>query len=168
MRNCYKIAILSSVFLFSLTGCQGEDIKEARFLETSDTFEYYEGKCYQASRNDIVETAFIFNLPLNPEDDPSEYKYDLTWNKVVNTDHFTFTGGLEGKRVIEVFRWSDSIIKINYDGRSVDKEATSGYIKISPSAFKAHTKRAQSTYLYAYVAVGDEVGLVDKPNLDQE
>ena len=162
MKRNYKIATLGSVLLLALTGCQTE--LKAYCLETSDTFEYYEGRCYQACANDIVETVFVHNLPINPEADPEQYKYDLTWNTTINTDHFTFAGGLVGKRVIEVFRWSDTVLKINFDGHVVDQEAQFGYIKISPSAFKAHTSRVRGAYLYAYCAIGPTVDLVKKPS----
>ena len=70
---------------------------------------------------------------------------------------------LKGKRIIEVFKWSDTVLKINFDGRAADKEANSGYVRISPSAYKAYTKEVKNTYLYAYVAIGDSSALVDKP-----
>ena len=162
MKNISKIAILLSFSLVSLTACKNE-LSAYNCLETSDTYEYYEGKCYQASRNDVVETVFVHALPINPEADPQEYTHDLTWNISINTENFTFAGGLVGKRIIEVFRWSDTILKINFDGRSSDQKAASGYIKIGPSAFEAHTSRVRGAYLYAYCAIGDEVNLVNKP-----
>lgn len=161
MKNLRKIAILSTVFLFSLVGCSFET--KAYCLETSDTFEYYEGKCFQANRNDVVDTVFVMNMPSNPEADPEDYKYDVRWNDVVNTKHFSFTGGLEGKRIIEVFKWSDTVLKINFDGRSADKEATSGYIRISSYAYKSLSKETKGATLYAYVQIGETSGLADKP-----
>ena len=162
MKKWYKIVALSTVFAFSLTGCQTET--KSYCLETSDTYEYFEGKCYQSNRSDVVETVFVINLPTNPEADPSEYKYDLIWNKSINTDNFTFTSGLTGKRIIEVFRWSDTILKINFDGRAQDQEATYGYLRVSPSAFKATSKRAKGACLYAYVSIGKASSLVEKPS----
>ena len=103
------------------------------------------------------------NLPNNPEADPEEYTYDLTWNNSIHTENFSFTGGLQGKRIIEVFRWSDTVLKINFDGRSTDQEATSGYVRISPSVFKTNKKELKGAYLYAYVAIGDKADLVNKP-----
>ena len=161
MKNIKKIAVFSSIFLFSLTSCASEP--KSYCLETSDTFDYYEGKCFQANRNDVVDTVFVMNMPTNPEADPEEYKYDIRWNDSINTEWFSFAGGLKGKRIIEVFKWSDTVLKINFDGRAADKEATSGYVRISPSAYKAYTKEVKNTYLYAYVAIGDSSALVDKP-----
>ena len=160
MKSINKIAVLCSVFALTLVGCTKE-IK-SYCLETSDTFEYYKGKCFQASRNDVVDTVFVMNLPNNPEAPEDQYTYDLTWSKVVNTEHFSFTNGLEGKRIIEVFRFSDTILKINFDGKSLSDEQF-GYIKISPSAFKSTSKATKGAYLYAYVAVGEASDLVNKP-----
>ena len=160
MKKIKKIAALSTVFILSLVGCNNE--VKAYCLETSDTFEYYEGKCFQASRNDVVDTIFIMNLPNNPEAEPEQYKYDLEWNKIVNTSHFTFTGGLQGKTIIEAFRVDDVTIKINFDGKSQNDEPF-GYVRVSPSAFKSKSKASQGAYLYAYVAMGETSGLADKP-----
>ena len=161
MKIIKKLVILPSIFLLSLTGCSNE--LKAYCLETSDTFEYYEGKCFQANKNDVVDTVFVMNNPTNPEADPEEYTYDLRWNNSVNTKWFSLTGGLEGKRIIEVFRWSDTVLKINFDGRSADQEATSGYVRISPSAFKAVNKKISGAYLYAFVTIGESSGLANKP-----
>ena len=160
MRKIKKIAALSTVFLLALVGCNNE-IK-SYCLETSDTFEYYEGKCFQASKNDVVDTIFLMNLPNNPEAEPEQYKYDLIWNETVNTKHFTFTGGLKGKKIIEAFRVDDVTIKINFDGK-VETDEPSGYVRVSPSAFKSKSKETQGAYLYAYVAMGETSGLADKP-----
>ena len=161
MKNLRKIALLSGVVLLTLAGCTDE--LAVHCLETSDTFEYAEGKCFQSSRSDIVETLFLMNLPTNPEADPEAYTYDIEWNKSINTDNFSFTDGLKEKRIIEVFRWSDTILKINFHGRVTDKEATFGYLKVNPSAFKVKSERVKQAYLYAYVAIGDTTALVDKP-----
>lgn len=160
MKQIKKIAALSTIFLLSLVSCASE-IK-SYCLETSDTFESYEGKCYQASRSNVVDTVFLINTPNNPEAEDGQYKYDLVWNKVVNTDHFTFTGGLEGKTIIEAFRVDDYIIKINFDGKSVNDEVD-GYIKVSPLAFASKSKETKGAHLYAYIKVGEFSGLVDKP-----
>ena len=160
MRKVQKIAALSTIFLLALAGCTGET--KAYCLETSDTFEYYEGKCFQANKNDVVDTIFIMNLPNNPEAEPEQYKYDLKWNATINTDHFTFTGGLKGKKIIEAFRVDDVTIKINFDGKSQSDE-TFGYVRVNPLAFESTSKATKDAYLYAYVAVGETSGLVDKP-----
>ncbi len=162
MKNRYKIAVLSSVFMLALTGCTSTEISEF-YLETSNTFEYSAGKCFQASRNNVVDTTFVFNLPLNPEANSDEYEYDLVWNEVLNIQGFTFVNGLEGKAIIEVFRISDTVLKINFDGKVYDNKATFGYLKISPETFRAKTKRVRDTFLYVYIAIGDNSGLIDKP-----
>ena len=161
MKNMNKIALLSGVLLLSLMGCSGAS--GCYCLETSDTLTYYEGKCFQASYRDIVSTAYIINAPTNPEADPAEYKYDIEWNKSLNTSNFTFTGGLKQKRIIEVFWIDKQVLKVTFDGRISDTEATTGYLRANSYSFKALSHRANVTYIYATFAIGDTACLVDKP-----
>ena len=152
MKSLIKIALLSSVIALSLTACGNE--KRCYCLETSDSSTYTEGKCCQINGAlDIVETIFIFN----PDG------ADLEFNNTINESHITFTDGLVGKRVHNAMKMSSSSIKVSIFGKIDNPDATFGYIKIRYTNYKALTERVREAYLYAYVAIGDSTGLVDKP-----
>ena len=157
--------IASMALIF--TSCEDLINKRGYCLETSDTFEYVSNKCYQASYRDVLESIYVFNLPLNPEDEEGNYKYDLRWNDKIKIEYFSCVEGLKGKVVKSILKLSDNLMKINIGGASIDKEATFGYIKINPNAYKAYTDRVKDTFLYAYVAIGYTNGLVEKPPVDE-
>ena len=153
-----------SLLLFAIAGlsvCSCELEKRCECLETSNSLTYVEGMRYQLSRSNIVESFFVINNPINPED-PDNPKYDIVWNEIVRIDNFSCVDGLAGKHILTIFRLSDNIIKVTVDGSTTKEDATFGYIRILPNAFKANTERATDSVLYAEVAVGDSSGLVNK------
>ena len=152
MKSLVKIALLSSVIALSITACGKE--RSCYCLETSDTTTYVEGKCFQIDgTKDIVETIFI----TNPNGE------DLEFNNIIDESQITFTDGLQGKRVQNAMRMSYCSIKVSIYGKIQNPEATFGYIRIRYSNFKALSERAKEAYVYAYVAIGDSTGMVDKP-----
>ena len=159
MKVLNKVALLTSVFLLTLSSCVGE--KKAYVLETSDHIDYVEGTCFQASREDIVDTVFLINLPSKDKD--GNDVYDIEWNQSLVKSYFTFTTGLIGKKVIDVFTVENNVLKINFDGRLENPDAREGCIKVSPHAFKAKNEKTRDAYLYAYIVIGDKSGFVDKP-----
>ena len=162
MKNIKKLSLLVSIIPILLTSCSNE--KRERFLETCDTPDYVTDKCYQASTKDILESVHLIALPLNPDkDEKEEYKYPITWNSVINTEFFTLQGGLEGKRVMSVLKLGENVIKVNLTGASINKDAEYGYIKVHFRAFKSYIEETKEAYLYAYVAMGENPSLVDKP-----
>ena len=162
MKSMKIIALLSSVFVLSLTSCDLH--KTCLCLETSTGEKYVEGMCCQVRRTDEIDTVYLINRPTNPEADPSEYIYDITWTAIVKNDSVTFTDGLKGKRIERVYRISDTVILVDMYANITNQEATFGYIKISPDAFDAHTERVKNAYLKAYVAIGDKNEMVSKPS----
>ena len=161
MKMVKKAFLLLATAGLILCSCNLE--KRCECLETSDYLTYYEGRCYQASRSKVVESVYIMNRPINPDDSPENYQYDITWSEIVRVDNFSFVDGLSGKHVMSVLRISDVTLKVTFDGAPADAEATYGYMRILPSAFTGHTERAIDSVLYAYIALGDASGLVAKP-----
>ena len=162
MKSMKKIALLSSIFALSLTSCDFH--KTSYCLETSTGEKYVQGMCCQIRRTEEIDTVYLINLPTNPEADPSEYIYDITWVSMVRNDSVTFVGGLKGKRVERVYRISDTVLLIDMYAKVNNQEATFGYIQISSEAFHAHTDRVKNAYLKAYVAIGDTCEMVSKPS----
>ena len=156
-----KAFLLSTIIAMSLCSCSLE--KRCECLETSNGLTYTEGMCYQASRSNVVESIYLINPPVNPEESPENYKYDITWSEIVVSDNFSFVDGLSGEHVMTILRISDVTIKITFDGVPTDPNATHGYIRILPNAFTGHTDRAIDSVIYAYIAIGDTSGLVAKP-----
>ncbi len=161
MRLIKRIVLLSSVFILSLAACDFE--KKCYCLETSNDSEYHEGKCYQASRSDIIESVYVINLPINPEANEEDYKYDISFNDSLRVYQFSMVGGLSGKKIISVMKLNDQTLSIKFDYSLNNDEATSGYVRIGRQAFKALSDRAKDSYLYAYIAIGDSPALIDKP-----
>ena len=161
MNLIRKIVLLSSIFALSLTSCDLE--KRCYCLETSNDADFHEGKCYQASRNDIVESVYVINLPLNPEDDEENYKYDVVFNDSLRVYQFAMVGGLSGKKVISIMKINDHVLSIQFDHVIDNKEATYGYVKINRQAFKSLTERTKEAYLYAYISIGDVPSMVERP-----
>ena len=162
MKNVKKLSVLLSIIPMLLTSCSNE--KRDRFLETCDAPDYVADKCYQASYKDILESIHLIALPLNPDkDDKEEYKYPITWNSVINTEFFTLQGGLEGKKVMSVLKLGENVIKVNITGASTNKDEEYGYIKVHFRAFTSYIEETKEAYLYAYVAMGDNPALIDKP-----
>ena len=163
MKNFKKLTVLLGIIPMMLTSCQDFE-KKAYCLETCDTPDYVSGQCYQASSKDLLESVHLIALPTNPDKaDDEDYKYPLTWNSIINTEYFTLTNGLEGKRVMSVLKLGENVIKVNITGASVHKDATYGYIKVSYRAFKSYVSETREAYVYAYVAVGENPSMVEKP-----
>ena len=154
MKSLVKIALLSGVMALSLTACSTE--RKCYCLETSDSTTFVDGKCFQVDgTRDIVETIFITN--------PNGA--DVEFNTIINESHITFTDGLKGKVFDSITIVGDGhTLKFEMHGLLRDQEATHGYIRISPQAFKAHTDNSKEAYLYAYFAIGDRTADVDKPD----
>ena len=147
-------------------------------LETSDTAQYIDGKCYQISREheietkdeqgnvinreDIVEKFYLINKPINPKDKESEWQYDIKWKETLSVSDFSFVEGLEGKIINKLERVSDHTVYLEVFKALSDKKETSGYVRVKESAFDALTETAKDKRLYAYVAIGDESGMVNK------
>lgn len=168
MKSFVKLSVLLASIPLILTSCEDFKEKKAFCLETSDGISVVDGKCYQASRNDVLESVFVINPAHNPEEeDESKREYDIVWSDQINTDYFTFTDGLKGKKVISVLKLGPNILKVNIDNNIEDQEATFGYIKINRYAYKALNKDVRDAYLYAYVAIGSTSGLVDKPAIEE-
>ena len=165
MKNVFRLSLLLCSIPLMLTSCEVLQEKKAYCVETYDSPDYKSGMCYQVSASDISETVFIVNLPLNPDDESKEFKYDLEWKSNIPLDCFSFTEGLVGKKVDAILTIGQNILRLNINGRIDNQEATSGYIKIKPSAFKAKTQRVRDAYVYAYFAIGASSDVVIKPDL---
>lgn len=161
MRQLNKLALLTTIFSLSLVSCSNKSRCEC--FETSDTPDYVEGMCYQVSRKNVIETVYLINLPLNPEDDEKNYRYDFEWKDDMRVEYISLEEGLQGKRIISFLKLTKHSMRVTIDSTLADPNATYGYIKISHLAFTPLSERAQNANLYAYVSIGDERGLVNKP-----
>ena len=162
MKLLQKTALLFATVSLALTACDFE--KRCFCLETSKEETYTEGVCMQLSRKDIVEVAYVYCLASNPEASLGERKYEVTWNEEINWKQFSFSKELKGKIFDSITIVGDGhTLKFEIHGLLRDQEATSGYIRISPQAFKAHTDNSKEAYLYAYFAIGDRTADVERP-----
>ena len=164
MKNLRKLSVLLGIIPMLLTSCKEFAEKKSFCLETCATPDYVAGQCYQASAKDILESVHLIALPTNPDKaDDEEFKYPLTWNNIINTEYFTLTNGLEGKKVKSVLKLGENVIKVNITGASIHKDATYGYVKVSYRAFKSYVSETREAYVYAYVAIGENPAMVEKP-----
>ena len=164
MKNFRKLSLLLGIIPMLLTSCEELGEKKSFCLETCDTPDYVSGQCYQASSKDLLESIHLIALPTNPDKaDDEEYKYPLTWNSIISTEYFTFRNGLEGKKVVSVLKLGENVIKVNVTGASTKKDATYGYIRVSYRAFKSYVSETREAYVYAYVAIGENPSMVEKP-----
>ena len=161
MKMFKKFLLLLSAACLPLMACDLE--KKCECLISSNSFEYNINQCYQVNRANVVESLYIINPPINPEASESEYKYDIRWNDTIRIDNFSFIDGLAGKKINSMVRVSDTVMKVTFDGQCTNQEATSGYLRVSPSAFKGLSERATDAFLYCYVAIGNSSGMVTKP-----
>ena len=168
MKNVSRLIVLIASIPFMLSSCEELKEKKAYCLETYNKPEYESGMCYQACANDVLESVHLINLPINPNDGKGNYQYDIEWKTNVPLSYFTFTEGLVGKKIKSILTLGPNVIRLNIYGQIEDRQATSGYIKVSKEAFKAKTARVKEAYLYAYVAIGDTSDVVEKPVLEQE
>ena len=165
MKHFHKLALLTSIFALSLASCSNKTRLEC--FETSDTADPVSGMCYQIGRKDVIENFYVLANPINPDADPKDYQYDFTWRDDMRVEHISFVEGLEGKRVISFLKLNSHSLKLQIDSTLSNPKATSGYVKISHLAFDALSERAKTANLYAYVAIGDDHGLVEKPSQNQ-
>jgi len=163
MKLFSKLVLLLSTLPLPLTSCSNKIRCEC--LESSDSPDYSEGMCYQVSRRNIIESVFLINLPLNPDDPNKDYQYDFEWRDNMRVEYISLEEGLKGKRIISFLKIDPHSVKLTIDSVPLDQKATFGYVKISHLAFKPLSKRAQNSNLFAYVAIGDERGLVEKPQV---
>ncbi len=168
-------------YLYAYVGVGDEPVMKdkeefvSNCLECSITTTYTEGKCAQVSRK--------LNDGLDDEGnkDPNEEKEyekiylfnnvttsDIKWKDDINELDIYLYDGLRGKRVSEVKRIDDHILEVEFEGTSKRLDATFGYIRIRNSAFESDNEEYKNKNLYAYVAVGDQLELVDKPTLNLE
>ena len=161
MKLLKKSLFLLGILGLSLTSCISE--KRCECLETSEGIEYNSSVCYHANYLDVVESFYVSNPPINPDAGEGNYQYDLEWDSIIRLDFFKFVDGLAGKHIITVFKISDTVIKVTFDGNLSNPDATFGYLRISPSAFKGLTERATDAFLYAYISIGPVSGNVAKP-----
>ena len=167
MKKLLKLSLLLVSIPLALSSCE-DFAKKAYCLETFNSEDYEAGMCYQAASGNVLESLFVMNLPINPEDDPENYKYDLTWNDNINLAFFTCVGGLKGKKISTILKLGAQTLKVTISGSCNDKEATSGYIRVNRNAFKAHTERVTDADVYAYVAIGTRSGVTEKPTENNE
>ena len=167
MKKIMKVSLLLASVSLVLSACETLE-KKAFILETSNIAEYVDGMCYQASYKDVVDTVYVICLPINPEANPSDYQYDVTFVDDISNTYVTLTDGLIEKRVNSVFKLGDNMLKVNIN-KACNEEATFGYIRINKRAFKANTERANEANLYAYVAIGKEgKSLAEKPVINED
>lgn len=164
MKKVSRLLVLIASIPFMLSSCEELKEKKVYCLESFDQPEYESGMCYQASKEDALESVHLIYLP--PTD--AGAKSDLEWNSNIALSCFTFTDGLVGKKVQTVLTLSNTVIRLVINGRIEDPEATFGYIKVNRYAFKAKTEKVKEAYLYAYVAIGSTPGVVKKPSLEQD
>ena len=165
MRHLNKLALLTSIFALSLTSCSNKTRLEC--FETSNEADPVSGMCYQVGRKDVIENFYVLAMPTNPDADPKDYQYDFTWRDDMRVEYISLVEGLEGKRVISFLKLNNHSLKLQIDSTLSNPNATYGYVKISHLAFNPISERAKNANLYAYVAIGDEHGLVKKPSQNQ-
>ena len=168
MKNIVRTTLLLASLPLVLSSCTDVN-KRLIVVETSNTTEYVEGKCYQTSYKYGVETIYLVTTPNNPESDPKEYTYDFIWKDELKNSYFDFVDGLAGKNLISVLKISNSILKLNVKGSCEDTFAKYGYIKIYRHAYTSQSDKIKNTPIYAYVAIGEQGSeLVDKPALNDD
>ena len=168
MKNIVKASLLLAAIPLALSACS--DLGDRLvILETSNTIEYVQGKCFQLSYKQCVETLYIFSVPNNPEADPSEYTYDFTWKDEQKNSYFDFIDGLSGKSLISILKVSNYCLKLNVKGSCDDVTATYGYIKVFRYAYDSLSEKVKDIPIYAYVAIGEQASqMVDKPALNED
>ena len=161
MKTKQKSLLFLGIIPLLLTACNGE--KKCFCLDTSNAYNYQEGYCYQMSRKDVVETFYLCCAPYKDKTPDDEDYYEITWKKKYSFEHFTFIGGLQGKKIKGVVLLENNTLRINVSNSCIDQEATSGYLRISPEAYDSHSPKSKDAFLYAYIAIGEKSDLVIKP-----
>ena len=168
MKKLIKVSFLLASIPFALTACT--DVGDLYVcLETSNTIDLVENKCYQVCYKQCVETLYLITPPNNPEAPASEYTYDISWKDEQKNAYFNFMDGLEGKELISILKISNTVLKLNIKGSCKDVTAKYGYIKVFRYAYTSLTNNIKDIPIYAYVAIGEEASqLVDKPVLNKD
>lgn len=161
MRSHSRFALLLSILPLAVTACSFENVSYC--LESSDSMDYVSGHTYQVTREDIVTTFYLINPP-----EGEEGKHSIEWNKTVSLSHFTVSGGLSGKTIFSIAYVNSYVVRIKMDGKCTDAEATFGYIKVNPDAYKRLDNDViDRSFLAAYVAIGSSSSLIVKPDTNQ-
>lgn len=169
MKSLLKTALLFACIPLSLSACKDKVDNALVCIETSNVIDYVEGKCFQSTYKNVLETLYLITLPNNPEANPEDYTYDFTWNYELKNSYFDFIEGLEGKTLISILRLGDNVLKLNINSACDSPNSTYGYIKVFRYAFTPNVKKLENTSLYAYVAIGEESArMVDKPVLNED
>ena len=168
MKKLIRVSLLLASVPFALTACT--DVGDRRVcLDTSNTIDLVQNKCYQMSFKQCVETLYLIAPPNNPEAPASEYTYDINWKDEQKNSYFDFMDGLEGKAMISILKVSNTVLKLNIKGSCKDVTAKYGYIKVFRYAYTSLTDEIKDIPIYAYVAIGEQPSqLVDKPALNKD
>ena len=157
MKTIKKSLLLITLSSLLLTACDVE--KRSFCLDSSSTIDYVSGKCAVVSNKDINQTIYIYCNQKNDKGD----NYVMTWSDILSTAYFAFTGGLDGKKVDSAVFVANNTLKVAFHGLCKDETATSGYLQVRSIAFKSHSDETKDATLYAYVAIGEKLGDIDKP-----
>lgn len=161
MKNIKKLLLVFGIVPLLLTACES-DRKYSDCLETSNDSTFFPGMIYRASYNDVVESVYLISPALNPEAAPTERQYDISWKDDIKLSCISLTDGLKGKKVINAMKLADNVLRVKIENAVEDKNATFGYVQISPDAFKANNPELKETYLKARVELGVKSALIDK------
>ena len=157
MKKIRSSILLLTLTSLLLTAC---DIEKRSFcLDSSSVMDYVEGKCAVVSPKDINQTIYIYCNQKNEKGD----NFVITWSDVLSPKYFEFTGGLEGKKVDTAIFVGNNTLKVDFHGYCKDENATFGYLKANTIAVKTHTDDTKDANLYAYIAIGEKLGDIDKP-----
>ena len=157
MKKLNKSLLLLTLSSLLLTACSWE--KKSFCLETSTSPDFVSGKCAVASPTDINQTIYVYCSEM--AEDKSNFL--ISWNDVIYLKYFSFSGGLEGKKVDSAIYIAKNTLKVEFHGLCRDEKATGGYFKVSNLAFTGHTEKTKDATLYAYIAISNELGDIDKP-----
>ena len=157
MKKMKKSLLLLTLSSLLLTAC---DIEKRSFcLDTSSVVDFKEGYCAMISPRDINQSVFIYCNKKNEKGTD----YLMTWSDVLSPKYFSFSGGLEGKKVDSAVFVTTNILKVELHGLCRDETATSGYFKVKSVAFKSHAEETEDATLYAYIAIGTTASDIEKP-----
>ena len=157
MKKLKKSLLLLTLSSLLLSACNWE--KRSFCLETSTSPDFVSGKCAVASPTDINQTIYVYCSEMTEDNS----KYLISWNDIIYLKYFSFSGGLDGKKVDSVIYVAKNTLKVEFHGLCRDENATGGYFKVSNLAFTGNSEKTKDAILYAYIAIGEELGDVDKP-----
>ena len=157
MKKIKSSILLLTLSSLLLTAC---DIEKRSFcLDSSSTIDYVEGQCAVASPKDINQTIFIYCNQKTEKGD----NFLITWSDILSPKYFSFTGGLEGKKVDSAIYVNNNTLKVDFHGLCRDETATYGYFRVNSIAAKGHSEETTDATLYAYIAIGEKLGDMEKP-----